>query len=143
LKASVAVESSAEPYRDSILIEAAPAIVFDYFTDARALASWMGDDAFVEPFPGGRFTIFFGPRAVEGWYVAVEPPRRLVITWGWAGDPDFAPGTSTLEVTLVAERGGTRVSIVHSGLPDKERERHREGWRHYLPRLAEVVIRGV
>jgi uncharacterized protein YndB with AHSA1/START domain len=135
----VDVESSAGPYRDSILIDAEPAVVFDYFTDARALASWMGDDAFVEPFPGGRFTIFFGPRAVEGHYVAVEPPHRLVITWGWSGDPDFAPGTSTLEVTLAAERGGTLVSIVHSGLPDKERERHRDGWRHYLPRLADVV----
>jgi uncharacterized protein YndB with AHSA1/START domain len=135
----VDVESSAGPYRDSILIDAAPAVVFDYFTDASALASWMGDDAFVEPFPGGRFTIFFGPRAVEGHYVAVEAPHRLVITWGWSGDPDFAAGTSTLEVTLAAERGGTLVSIVHSGLPDKERERHRDGWRHYLPRLADVV----
>jgi uncharacterized protein YndB with AHSA1/START domain len=126
----------AEPYRDSIVIDAEPATVFEYFTNATALASWMGDDAYVEPVPGGRFTIFFGARAVEGRYVEVTRPHRLLITWGRGGDPAFPPGASTLEVVLIPEGKGTRVSIIHSGLPVPERDRHRDGWRHYLPRLA-------
>jgi hypothetical protein len=33
---------------------------------------------------------------------------------------------------------GTRVSIVHHGLPSSEARRHALGWRHYLARLRLV-----
>ena len=126
---------AADPYRDSVFIEAEPAEVFDYFTRAEALVKWMGEDALLEPYPGGRFTVFFGARAVEGHYVEVIRPRRLVISWGRAGCHDMPPDTSTLEVTLTPEHDGTRVDILHTGLPEGERERHAVGWRHYLARL--------
>ena len=37
----------------------------------------------------------------EGQYVIVDPPGRLVFTWGWT-DPGFGlpPGTSRVEVIL-------------------------------------------
>ncbi len=127
-----------EPYRDSIHIAADPSVVFGYFTQPEALASWLGDKAILDPRPGGRFTVFFHDRAVEGRYVEIDPPRRLVITWGRVGSPTFPPHTSTLEVTLTPEAGGTRVAIVHSGLPQGESHRHALGWRHYLARLEAV-----
>jgi hypothetical protein len=40
---------------------------------------------------------------------------------------------------LRPEGTGTRVEIVHSGLPDAERPRHALGWRHYLGRLGRVA----
>lgn len=129
-----------EPFRDSIFIDAEPAVVFDHFTDAEALASWMGDRAVVDPRPGGQFVVFFEERAVEGRYVEIQPPRRLVITWGRVGSPEFPPGSSTLEVRLTPEGTGTRVEIVHSGLPENEVERHALGWRHYLSRLAPAAV---
>ena len=70
---------TADPYRDSIHIAAEPDLVFDYFTSATALARWMGDRAVVDPRPGGQFTIFFGDRQVQGRYLELDRPRRLVI----------------------------------------------------------------
>jgi uncharacterized protein YndB with AHSA1/START domain len=125
----------AEPYRDSIDIAAEPEVVFDYFTEPDALVQWMGDRAVLDPRPGGEFTLYFGDKAVEGRYVVVDRPLRLVITWGRRGSRTFPPGTSTLEVTFSRQGEGTRVSIVHHGLPDTERKRHAMGWRHYLARL--------
>jgi uncharacterized protein YndB with AHSA1/START domain len=125
----------AEPYRDSIYIEAEPDVVFDYFTQPEALTQWMGDRAEVDPRPKGVFVLHFGDKCVEGRYVEVDRPRRLVITWGRRGSPSFPPSSSTLEVAFDAEGRGTRVRIVHSGLPQPERERHAAGWRHYLDRL--------
>jgi uncharacterized protein YndB with AHSA1/START domain len=127
---------TAEPYRDSIHIAAAPELVYDYFTSAASLARWMGDRAVVDPRPGGQFTIFFGDRKVQGRYLELDRPRRLVISWGRAGSSSFPPGTSVLEVTLTARDGGTLVAIAHSGLPDGERYRHELGWHHYLGRLS-------
>jgi uncharacterized protein YndB with AHSA1/START domain len=130
--------AAAEPYRDSIFIEAEPDFVFDYFTDPEALVRWMGDRAVLDPRPGGEFTLYFDDRCVEGRYVEIDRPRRLVITWGRRGSSEMPPFSSTLEVSFAAEADGTRVSIVHHGLPESELERHRLGWTHYLPRLREV-----
>jgi uncharacterized protein YndB with AHSA1/START domain len=127
---------TADPYRDSIHIAAEPDLVFDYFTSATGLARWMGDRAVVDPRPGGQFTIFFGDRRVQGRYLELDRPRRLVMSWGRAGSSSFPPGTSVLEVTLTARGGGTLVAIAHSGLPDGERHRHALGWHHYLGRLS-------
>lgn len=132
----------AEPYRDSILIEAEPAVVFDYFTKPEALVRWMRDRAILDPRPGGRFTLFFDDRAVEGRYVEIDRPRRLVISWGRSGSRELPPHSSTLEVTLTPEAGGTRVAIVHTGLPASEAQRHALGWRYYLARLVVVGAGG-
>ncbi len=129
-------------YSDSIHIQAEPEFVFDYFTNADALARWIGDRAIVEPRVGGRFTVFFGERIVEGRYVEIEPPRRLVISWGRDGSRELPPCSSRLEVTLTPERDGTLVLITHSDLPESERERHALGWQHYLTRLSKVVVGG-
>ena len=133
---------TADPYRDSIHIAADPEVVFDYFTDAAALTRWMGDRAVVDPRPGGQFTIFFGDRRVQGRYLELDRPRRLVISWGRAGSLAFPPGASVLEVTLTPLGGGTLVAIAHSGLPDGERPRHAAGWHHYLARLSLAATGG-
>ena len=125
----------AAEFRDSVHVQAEPELVFDYFTKPEALVRWMGDRAELDPRPGGEFTLYFDDKCVEGKYVELEPPRRLVIAWGRRGSPSFPPSTSTLEVLLVPENGGTRVQIIHTGLPDAERERHVLGWQHYLARL--------
>lgn len=121
---------------------AEPRVVFDYWIRPDAVVRWMGDRAILDPRPGGQFTLFFGNVSVEGRYVELDPPRRLVITWGRGGSQEFPPHASTLEVTLAPEGGGTRVSIVHSGLPDLEAPPHAEGWRYYLPRLGTLAEGG-
>jgi uncharacterized protein YndB with AHSA1/START domain len=125
----------AEPYRDSIYIDAEPDEVFEYFTRPEALVRWMGDRAVLDPRPGGDFTLYFEERCVEGRYVEVDRPRRLVIAWGRKGSLEMPPFSSTLEVSFLPEDSGTRVSIIHSGLPESEAPRHALGWQHYLARL--------
>lgn len=126
---------AADPYRDSIHIEAPPERVYEYFTESESIVRWMGDRAVLDPRPGGEFTLFFGDRSVQGRYVELDPPRKLVIAWGRRGSRELPPLSSTLEVFFTPESGGTRVDIVHHGLPDSEAHRHALGWRHYLDRL--------
>jgi uncharacterized protein YndB with AHSA1/START domain len=126
---------AAEPYRDSIFIEADPEEVFDHFTRPDALVRWMGDRAILDPRAGGEFTVFFEDRCVRGRYVEIDRPRRLVISWGREGSREMPPFSSTLEVVFSREANGTRVNIVHHGLPASETARHALGWRHYLGRL--------
>jgi Activator of Hsp90 ATPase homolog 1-like protein len=67
----------------------------------------------------------------------VDPPRRLVFSWGWNHDHAVAPGSTRVEVTFAEENGGTRVVLRHAGLPNAEQNaHHRKGWELYLGRLT-------
>lgn len=112
--------------------------VFAYFTDSARYTAWMGVEAELEARPGGiyRVRVPQGHYAV-GEFVEVEPPSRVVFTWGWEGDPEVPPGSSTVTVTLTPDGEGTRVRLVHSGLPDPaSMALHTEGWDRYLDRLV-------
>jgi len=127
----------------SIHVAAQPEIVFPYFTDPRRYVQWMGRDATLEAVPGGCYRVHIrdGIEAV-GEFVEVDPPRRLVFTWGWTHDHEVPPGTTRVVITLQAENGGTRVILRHYDLPDAgQRDHHRKGWDLYLDRLS-VRIRG-
>lgn len=125
-----------EPYRHSVHIAAEPERVFEYFTRPEAILRWMGDYAVLDPRPDGEFTLDINGVPVRGRYLELDPPRRLLISWGHAGSETLPPGASTVEITLAEEEGGTTVHVVHSDLPDLEARRHALGWPHFLERLA-------
>lgn len=129
-------------YTTSIEIDAAPAEVFDYLVTEAGMTAWMGRHAALDARPGGEFAVEIAGYAVRGRYLEVQRPRRVVVTWGFAGNPDLPPGSSTVTFTLTPVPGGTRVDLVHSGLPDADLEGHADGWTHFLPRLRVVATGG-
>jgi uncharacterized protein YndB with AHSA1/START domain len=127
----------------SVYIAARPETVFPYFTDPGRYVQWMGRDAMLQPVPGGSYRVFMqdGVEAA-GVFLEIDPPRRVVFTWGWTHDPAVPPGTTRVVVTLHAEQDGTRVILRHHDLPDDgQRDHHRKGWELYLSRLR-LRIRG-
>jgi uncharacterized protein YndB with AHSA1/START domain len=122
----------------TVHIEAAPETVFPYFTDPARYTQWMGSSATLDAVPGGTYRIGMrdGVSAV-GEFVEIDPPHRLVFTWGWTHDHTVAPGSTRVVVTLEPVDGGTLVVLRHHDLPDDEqREHHGKGWTMYLDRLA-------
>jgi len=126
-------------YRTHAEIGAPPAIVFAQLATAEGLAGWLGHAARIDPVPGGRFQVDIGAVTMAGEVLALEPPHRLVLSWGLVGSPDFPPGASRLSFRLRATAGGTRVDLVHTGLPDARGGSHVEGWRHFVPRLVRAA----
>jgi len=129
-----------------LTIAARPETVWEFLVDPEKAARWMGRDLTLEPRPGGRYRVDVIPGSVAlGEFVEVDPPRRLVWTWGW--EPGSlgaeAPGSTTIEVDLVPEGDGTRLRFVHRGLPDEGAgQRHAHGWDHYLARLVVAASGG-
>ena len=114
--------------------------VFAMFTDPDRLVRWIGLTADVDARPGGRFRFEIVPgEFCEGEYVEVDPPRRVVVTWGWT-DPSFGvpPGSSRVTVELTELDGArTRLRLTHDQLPDEAVEIHDEGWTKFLAQLKE------
>jgi uncharacterized protein YndB with AHSA1/START domain len=117
-------------------IAAEPEQVFEYFTHPESIVRWMGDYAVLDPRLDGQFTLDINGVPVRGRYLEIDPPRRLVISWGHAGSETLPPGASTVEITLTPENEGTTVRVVHRDLPILEARRHAVGWPHFLGRLV-------
>ena len=81
----------------------------------------MGIDAELEPQPGGMYWCDVIPGHIAaGEFVELDPPHRLVFTWGWEksdGADGDRPGTSTIEVELTPEGDGTLLHFMHRDLP--------------------------
>jgi uncharacterized protein YndB with AHSA1/START domain len=133
---------AAEPFRAAVHIEAAPERVYEYFTRADAMARWMGDYALLDAREGGAFTVDIRGVPVRGRYLELEPPRRLLISWGHAGSDVLPPGASTVEVRLTAAGSGTDVELVHRDLPPRHAAGHARGWPMFLARLATELRQG-
>lgn len=129
----------------AIRIAAKPETVFDFFTDPDKMIQWMGRAAELEPRPGGLFRCDInGESIAAGEYVELDPPRRVVFTWGWEGEGSVTlPGSSTVEVQLEPDGDGTQMRLIHRDLPNAESaERHRHGWDHYADRLSTAASGG-
>ncbi len=122
----------------SVRIAATPEVVFPYFTDAKLMVEWIGHSVSAQASPGGAFAVDFERSPVRGTYLIVEPPNRVVFTWGIAGNGVLPAGSSTVEVTLRRDGEDTVVELVHRGLPEARRDDHREGWTALLANLSEI-----
>jgi hypothetical protein len=54
-----------------------------------------------------------------------------------------APGSTTIEIELIPNEGGTTLRFSHRGLPSEESaQSHAHGWDHYLDRLVVAAAGG-
>ena len=72
-------------------IAAPPEAVYPYLTQADQLVRWMGQYAVLDPQPGGEFTVDINGMPVRGRYLELDPPHRVVISWGFAGSDEVPP----------------------------------------------------
>jgi uncharacterized protein YndB with AHSA1/START domain len=144
------VESATETHvvERELTIEASPETVWQFLVDPDKASAWMGQSASLDPRPGGLYRVDVIPgHTARGEFVEVDPPRRLVHTWGWeegeSGPNPVPPGSSTIEIELIPEGAWTRLRFVHRDLPDTAAtESHAHGWDHYLARLVVAAAGG-
>jgi uncharacterized protein YndB with AHSA1/START domain len=131
-----------------IAIAASPETVWEFLVDPDKATRWMGQECTFDARPGGEYRCAVIPgHTASGEFVALDPPHRLVFTWGW--DPGegeanpVTPGSSTIEIELTPEGDGTRLVFTHRELPSAEAaDSHGHGWDHYLERLQIVAAGG-
>ena len=98
----------------------------------------MGAEATIDPRPGGVFRLDVdGTHIASGRIEEVDPPHRVVLTFGWEGNAGVPPGSTRVEITLEPEGSQTLLRLRHTGLPSEaERDSHGQGWAGYLASLA-------
>lgn len=130
--------------QDTLVLEqriaAPPEAVFDFLVDPEKVLRWMGTEVDIEPVAGGKFWLNAnGTDVAMGSYLEVDPPHRVVFTWGWEGSVEVPPGSSTVTITLTADGDHTDVELRHQGLPGGATDDHGKGWTFLLGRLTAVA----
>ena len=75
---------------------------------------------------------------MEGQFLEVDPPRKLVFTWNVNHDPPTVDERVTIEFHEV--EGGTDVTLKHEGiLSPAMRDGTEGGWTTHLKAIAEVL----
>ena len=134
--------SSALPYQleRTVTIHADRETVFGFFTDTPRWASWWGVGSTIDARPGGDVRIRYPDGTeVSGTVVEVQPPVRMVFTYGFASGRPIAPGASTVTIRLEPDRRGTRLHLTHELADAATRDDHVQGWRYQLALFGNVV----
>ena len=124
----------------TLRIQARPETVWRYWTDPQRMCDWWGSAADLDPRPGGACRVEMGGGPVmSGRYLELVPHERIVFSFGWEatdGAPQVAPGSTTVEITLIDDDGDTIMTLRHTGIPAAYTDEHRGGWGHFLALLA-------
>ena len=109
------------------VMPASPRAVYDAWLDSRAHSRMTGAKAKASAKVGAGFSAWDG--YATGKNLELKPGKRIVQSWRTsdfaAGDPD-----SRITVTLKPVAGGTKVTLLHTRLPDG-RDDFKAGWRDY------------
>jgi len=75
-----------------------------------------------------------------GEFRELQPGRKIVFTWQWQDDADWADHVSVVTVNLSDRDDGTELRLTHENLPnEKSRDGHNRGWNSALDKLENFV----
>ncbi len=119
--------------------------VFDAWTKPEELKAWHAPGpltvslAEIDLRKGGAYRIHMREpdgkeHRVSGVYREIDPPKKVVYSWGWDGDHPVKDSVVTVEFH---DRGtATEIVITHAGIvDDHERGAHEHGWTAILDKL--------
>jgi activator of HSP90 ATPase len=112
----------------SIVLPVSAEALYSAWLSTRGHSAITGSPASVEQKSGGSFTAWDG--YISGKTVKTEIFRRIVQTWRTTDFPEGSPD-SRLEIRFEEEKGGTRLLLEHTGLPDGMEKEIEKGWKEY------------
>ncbi len=127
----------------STVLPATPEAIYRAWLDTRRHSAMTGGAAVMSSQPGAQVTAWNG--YISGTNVELVPGERIVQTWRTTqfakADPD-----SMVTVQLQSTAEGTRLTLIHSNVPDGHMSYEQGGWeqsyfepmRRYFSRLAHL-----
>jgi activator of HSP90 ATPase len=103
-------------------------VLFRAWLDSASHTSFTGSEAVIDPSIGGSFTAWEG--YISGITLEMDAPNRIVQTWRTTEFAD-SDADSKLEILFESISNGTRLTLIHTDIPDGQGDMYREGWEEY------------
>lgn len=111
-----------------------PEMTMQYWGGARNISDWRAGSSWRHQFTDGSVHI-------AGTVVESDPPRRLVMTWGHAGETS-PEKISTVTFQVESHGEIVRLTVIHDGLDDEMRIGISQGWPAVLANLKSLLETG-
>ena len=119
-----------EALRVSTTIPVAPTTLYFAWLNSEQHTAMTGGKAKIDPELGSKFTAW--DNYITGKLITLDLGRRIIMSWRTTEFPRDA-GDSRVEVHFEALGGSTRLTILHTDIPEGQGERYRQGWNeHYF-----------
>lgn len=121
-----------EALRVSTTIPAAPTTLYLAWLNAEQHSAMTSGAAKIDSQVGGKFTALDG--YITGKLVNLDLGRRIVMAWRTTDFPREEPD-SRVEVHFEALGGSTRLTVLHTDIPEGQSDKYRETWneKYFAP----------
>lgn len=107
-----------------------PKELFETYLDSKKHAAAIGAPASINRRAGGKFTAF-GEGHLVGTILHLVSNQMIVQTWRGRTEWKKSEPDSILVLTFEKIAGGTKLSLVQSGVPAKSLKKFNQGWHQY------------
>jgi len=122
--------------RQTVTFKAPPIVIFEMLMDSRRHAKFTGAKARISRKIGGRIMAYDG--YIDGLNLEIVPNRKIVQSWRGSDWPKGHYSKATFALAKV--KGGTRLTLIQSGVPDDQVEPIKEGWKeHYWDKMKALL----
>lgn len=106
-------------------INSTPEEVYRALTNPFTIELWTNEPAIMSETPGSEFSLLGGE--ITGRNLEFEPNKMISQQWFFEGEEE----ESVVTIKLFAEKGGTQVQVLHTGIPDDAYENMLQGWKEF------------
>jgi activator of HSP90 ATPase len=117
-----------ESFTISTTFSVAPEEIYVAWLSSEGHSAMTGSRAEVEEGTGGAFKAWDG--YIWGMTLELEAPRRIVQAWRTSEFPEDSPD-SRVEILLEKVPGGTKITLVHTDIPDGQGDGYKQGWEDF------------
>jgi activator of HSP90 ATPase len=112
----------------SVVFPASPEMLYTAWLSSKGHSAITGAKAEIRPITGEKFTAW--DDYISGENVELENFRRIVQKWRTTDFPADSPD-SRLEILFEETKGGTQITLIHTGLPEGTEDEYLKGWKDY------------
>ena len=113
--------------RQSVTFNVSPKEVYDALMDSKKHSAFTGAKAVISKKQGGKYYAYDGYHG--GVNLELKPGKKIVQSWHASNWPEGHFGKASF--TLTKTKTGTRLSLVHAGIPDFDYNGINNGWKEY------------
>jgi activator of HSP90 ATPase len=128
-----------KPIVQSVTFKASPEELFEIFTDAKKHSAATGAKAATSAKAGAKWRAFDG--MILGKNLVVVPGRMIVQAWR-ASHWEESDLDSVLTLTFSKTKSGSRIDLVHVGVPQHDHKGVTKGWPQYYWNPWKAYLKG-
>ena len=102
--------------------------LYEAWLSSKEHSHFIEGNAEIDPKLGGQFIIWDG--YIKGNTNTLQPYKRIVQSWRTT---DFSTNDedSILEISFEKVNNGTKITLLHSNIPEGQGEDYKKGWKEY------------